>query len=112
MKVYDNNKIKTYRSLFELTNSNVLVGRKDGLTIGIDENTIQELRDTIDTNNSLKYEVNRLNNIIKHIYKELREFDVCNNMGVAMQISYLEEYIQKNIEQIEDKYLQELKEGK
>ncbi len=62
--------------------------------------------------NTLVKENERLNNIIKHIYKELREFDVCNNMGVSMQISYLEEYIQKNIEQIEDKYLQELKEGK
>lgn len=64
MKVYDNDKIKTYRSLFELANYNVLVGRKDGLLLGIDENTIQELRDTIDNNNYLHRENDRLNNII------------------------------------------------
>ena len=56
-------------------------------------------------------EIERLNNLIKHIYKELRTFDVCDNMGVAIQITYLEEYIQENIEQIEENYLQELKEG-
>ena len=83
MKVYDNDKIKTYRSLFELANSNVLVGRKDGLLLGIDENTIQELRDTIDNNNYLHRENDRLNNIIneleKYIKTEIPEDDFINS---------------------------------
>ena len=44
MKIFDEEKIKTYRNLEELVSSNVLVGRRDGLLLGIDERTIDELR--------------------------------------------------------------------
>ena len=57
-------------------------------------------------------EITRLNNIISHIYKELRNFDVCGDMGVSIQISYLEEYLEKEIETLEEEYLKELKENK
>ena len=44
MKVFDERRITTYRNLEELVSSNVLVGRRDGLLLGIDERTIEELR--------------------------------------------------------------------
>ena len=74
--------------------------------------TTETLNETYNNRTELRNENGRLNNIIKHIYKELRTFNNCGNMGVSMQITYLEEYIQENIEQIEENYLQELEEGK
>ena len=78
--------------------------------IGLNLYYSQEFVD--DMKKNYEQEIDRLNNIIKHIYKELREFNVYGSIAVSMQISYLEEYLEEKIENIDFEYLQDLKEGK
>lgn len=94
-----------YNALFEDENSktSIEIMNKRGQEI------FDELKNVLDKKDK---EIDRLNNIIKHIYKELREFNVYGSIAISMQISYLEEYLEEKIENIDFEYLQDLKEGK
>ena len=78
MKIFDEEKIKTYRNLEELVSSNVFVGRRDGLLLGIDERTIDELRNYM-------YKANMYDKQ-KEVLDKIKEY--INNYDVFKEFSF------------------------
>lgn len=97
MKIFDEEKIKTYRNLEELVSSNVLVGRRDGLLLGIDERTIDELRNYMYKANMYDKQKEVLDKIKEYIKENSKNISITPNSVKAVPV----EYIYKLLEEIE-----------
>ena len=94
MKVFDERRITTYRNLEELVSSNVLVGRRDGLLLGIDERTIEELRNYMYKANMYdKYKevLDKIKEIINNVVSNGKIIDQLRKTEVKDILELLEE---------------------